>query len=109
MQTQIVLGKIARATAHFVELHQSSGFHRHSRANRRLVALRANQLEQDAMIWAISTVQQQRRRLANIENDNVHVAVIVDISESCAPPGLWWHLRQSRRNVVEGTIAMVAE
>src|SRR5258706_9211778 len=51
-KSQIVLRKIAAATANFVKLRHRSAVNRHARSDRRSIALRPNQTKQHAMIRA---------------------------------------------------------
>src|SRR5580693_10162227 len=45
MKAQVVLRKVTRAAAHFIELHQLSRLHRHPRSNSGAIAFAADQLE----------------------------------------------------------------
>ena len=81
VQAQIVLGEVTGAAAHFIELGQLPGLHRHPRADRSAVALGADQPEHHAMIAGNAVIQQQRRRFADVEQQDVHVAVVIHVAK----------------------------
>ena len=68
-----------------------------ARADRGAVAFCTHQTEEHAVVFALICVEQQRRRLANVEHNHIDVAAIGDISESRAPSRLQRHVCQSRR------------
>jgi hypothetical protein len=78
------LREAACAAADFVELHKLSGMHGDACANCGTVALRADQLEQNAMIARDAVIQQERRRLTYIQKQDVDVAVVIYVTERCA-------------------------
>ena len=68
---------------------------RYPRADRGFVALCPHKVEQHAVIRTVVSVEQKRRRLANIQHYDIHIAVVGDIAESRATPGFQWHLGQT--------------
>src|SRR6266581_4930631 len=110
VQTQIVLREVACATADFAELFNTRGTNRYTGADCSAVALRADELEEDAMIAAGVFIFEKRRRLAHVQEKDVNVAGVEDVAESSAPAGM---KRQSGKagflgDFVEGAVAIVA-
>src|SRR5437660_5145611 len=66
VKAQIVLREITSSAADFIELFDARRANRHARADRRPIALGADELEEHAMKAAGIHVFQKRRRLANI-------------------------------------------
>src|ERR1700730_3522355 len=81
MQAQIVLRKIAGPSTHFAELHHAAGMDGDASANSGAIAFRPDQVKQHAMVSVVVFIPQQRRRLANIQDDNVHIAGIENVAE----------------------------
>ena len=86
MKPQIVLRKIATAATHFIELRYSSGVNRDACSDRGAIALRPDQVEEHPVIWSFIDIQEQRRWFADIEHNDIYIAVIGDVTESSAPP-----------------------
>ena len=81
MQPEIVLRKVTYAATYFVELHPVSTGDGHPSAYRGLIALGADQLEQDRVSGGFRAVDQQCRWFTDIEQEDVNLAVIVSIAE----------------------------
>src|SRR5215470_6136297 len=81
---KVVLGQVAAACANFAELPNAAGQHSYPRADSGSVASRADKFKEHAMVGIPSVIDQQRGRLANVENDHVHVAVVVHVAKSGA-------------------------
>src|SRR5262249_32187292 len=109
VQARIVLRDIASSRSHFAHLHRFSRLYRDARSDRHAVALRANQLEEDAMIVIPRAIDQQRGKLADIQDHDVHISVVVDIAESRAPSAMRGKSGHDLGNVLESAIAVVAE
>ena len=92
-----------------VENGARPGAHCDPRPDRQPVTFRAQQTKQHAVISARAVIQQQRWRRFYIQRDDVHAAIIVDVSKSRAPPRLWGHTREPVGNVLESSVAMIAE
>src|SRR6266853_1738001 len=87
MKTQIVLREIACAPVDLAELLNARGANGYARADRRAIALRANELEQNAMKSARVHILEKRGCLANVEQENVDVACVEDVAKGSAAPG----------------------
>jgi len=85
MNPQVILRKIAAAGTNFAYLPQPACADCDTRANRRSIAFRSLQTEKHSVI-ARSFIAQERRRLAQIEYDDVYVPVVKNVSESRAAP-----------------------
>ena len=109
MQAGIVLREVAASSANFAELRQLSGFYRYPRADCHFVALCADQLEQHAMIFVSSLIQQQGWRLSGVHHHDVDVSVVIEIAESRAAPRCIWDSGKHVGNIFEGAVAIVAE
>src|SRR5580700_5843409 len=94
MLAKVILREIAAAALHLAELRNAPRSNGHTRPNRQPVALRSQQLEQHAMVAIPTMVHQQRWRLAPVQGDDIHAAIIADISKRRSPP-------RPQRNVVE--------
>src|SRR5216684_6642654 len=62
------------------------------------------------MVGGLSAVEQQSRRLSDVENQNVHFPVIINVSERGPATGLWGQLVEPRQrgDVFKRTVAIVA-
>ena len=62
------------------------------------------------MVLACICVEQQRRRLTDVENNDVDVPVVGDVAESRAPSGFQRHVgNPSRlRHFFESSVAQIA-
>src|SRR5580698_11291173 len=61
------------------------------------------------MILALGLIQQQRRRLSGVDDNNVNFAVVVKIAERRPTPGSIWDRRERGRNIFEGAVAFIPE
>src|SRR5258708_1838806 len=110
VQTQIVLREVACAATDFAELFNTCGTNRYAGTDCSAVALRADELEEDAMIAAGVFILDMRRRLAHVQEKDVNVAGVEDVTESSAAARM---KRQSGEagflgDFVEGAVASVA-
>src|SRR6266481_10053738 len=85
MEAQIVLRNIAGLAQDGLHLLPSAGLHRHNRANRASIRLRPFEPDPDPMVLRLQIVAQQRWGLVHIHNQHVDVAIVVEVSEGCAP------------------------
>src|ERR1700719_2666792 len=97
MKPQIILRKIASAASYFIKLRHSTGFDRNARADCRTIALGPDQMEEHAVIRILICVEQKRWRFADVENNNVYIAVVSNVAESGAPSGFQRHVGDSCR------------
>src|SRR5260370_7100283 len=109
VQTQIVLREVACAATDFAELFNTCGTNRYAGADCSAVALRADELEEDAMIAAGVFILEERRRLAHVQEKDVNVAGVEDVTESSAAARM---KRQSGEagflgDFLEGAIAVI--
>src|SRR6267154_3736576 len=109
MQAQIVLRKITSAPVDFAKLLDASGANRYAGADRRAIAFRADELEQNAMKSVRIPILEERGRLADVKQQNVDVASVEDVTESCAAPRLQGQLLQARLlgNFVKRAVAII--
>src|SRR3954453_20855391 len=57
----------------------------HTRPNRTAIRLNADQLDLKPSIFARDVIAQQRWRFVHVHHKNIHVAVVVEVSERTAP------------------------
>jgi hypothetical protein len=84
VRPQVVLREIAGAGSNFIELHDLVGVNSDPRADGGTIALGSNQVKGNAVVAVAGLVDQQRRRLADVEHQNVHVAVVINVAKSSA-------------------------
>ena|SRR5438876_12175476 len=85
MESQITLRDVTVATAHFVHLGQIPGDNFHSGADAVTITLHANSFDQHGIISVATIVAQQLRPTIQVVDDNVNVAIIIDVAEDGAP------------------------
>src|SRR5260370_23843866 len=109
MQAQIVLRKITSAPVDFAKLLDASGANRYAGADRRAIALRANELEQNAVKSVRIPILEERGRLADVKQQNVDVAGVEDVTESRAAPRLQGQVLQPClfRNFIKRAVAII--
>ena len=80
-------------------------------ADRAAIGFGADQLYLQPRIVAGNVIAQQRRRLVQIDHQNVEIAVIIEISESAAPAVVRFQDRGSGliRELLESSLAQVAK
>src|SRR5271169_4529429 len=75
--------------------------HPHPRSNRRAIALGSHQLDLYPVLFVAALIAQQRWQIVHIQNQYIHVAVVVIVSECGSPAGemladagshLWGHV-----------------
>src|SRR5581483_512640 len=81
-----MLRDLAAASSYFAELLQLAGAYGYTRPDCCPVALASDQAEEDAMVRILTPVQQQAWSFTDIDQDHVHVAVVINIAESGATP-----------------------
>src|ERR1019366_7856772 len=84
METRIVRGEKAGLAGDALRLYFPSVSHEHASADSAAVALRALQPDFQPMIPPWSVVAQQRGRLIAVHDENVEVAVIVEVAEGAS-------------------------
>src|SRR5208282_1938399 len=87
METEIVLGEVARAAADFGDLADTGGLDGDAGSDGGAIALRADQFEEDAVIAIVVLVEEESGRLADVEEDDIDVAGVEDVAESGAAAG----------------------
>src|ERR1035441_3417427 len=88
MQPAIVDGKIRGLGEHCLHLPALPIRGHHLGANRTTVGGNANQQDLQPVIRPGDVIAQQRRRLVEIDNQNVDVAVVIEIAESHSPAAM---------------------
>src|SRR5882757_6158317 len=83
--------------------------HPHARANRSAIALGAHQLDLDPILFVATLITKQRRQIVHIQNQHIHVTVVVVIAKSSAAAGeLFADARPHlRRNVFETAVTQI--
>ena len=61
------------------------------------------------MIAVAALVEQKRRRLTHFHNDDIHIAIIVNVAERGSAPACSRNRRQDRGDVLERAIPIVAK
>src|SRR5450631_1306994 len=89
MQARIVRGEKAPLTGNALRLYFPSVSHPHARADSAAIALSAFQPYLQPMITGGYVVAQQRGRLIAVHDENVEIAVIVEIAEGTPPAHMW--------------------
>src|SRR6185503_10512571 len=84
VEPQIVLREIAAPSPNFVELHDAGGMNGDSRADGGTITLGSNQMKTNTVVGVAGSIDQQRRRLADVEHENANVAVVINVPESGA-------------------------
>src|SRR5205807_4955841 len=95
VRPQVVLREIAAAAPNFIELHDSGGVNGDTRADGGTIALGSNQVKGNAVVAVAGLVDQQRRWLADVEHQNVHVAVVINVAKSSAAARFRRHLEHA--------------
>src|ERR1700739_3760444 len=111
MQARVVGRIVAAPSADFVNLGHGRCRNGHACSDRGPVALGTNEAEEDPVIRIYCFINKQRGRLADIEDHNVEVPIIIDVAKSCAPPGLELALVETSgiRNVLKCAASEVAK
>src|ERR1035437_10729658 len=82
----------------------------HPRSNSGAIALGSHQLDFDPVLLVAPDIVKQRGKIVHIQDQDIHTAIVVIVSECGAPAGktladAWPHLR---RNVLEAAIAKIS-
>src|SRR5436309_6906994 len=85
MQPQIIRGVKARLAQHLLRLNPASISGSHAGSNRAAVRFHSDQLDLQPMVVASQIVAQQRWRLVEVDDQDIDIAVVIEIAE-CAPP-----------------------
>src|SRR6476646_373373 len=88
VQAAVVHRQVRRLTQDFLRLLPVAVKNSYPRPNRAAVRTYARQLHLQPMVVTAHVIAQQRRRLIVIHDDDVHVAVVIEVAESAAPAGL---------------------
>src|ERR1700730_15692297 len=95
MDAQIVLGKIAAAAAHLVNLRMHTFVSRqmrdtsNPRSDTAAVGFRADGLDLDPVVAGAGIATEQLGIIVDRIDDHVEVSVIVEVSERTTPRGNW--------------------
>src|ERR1700730_6575105 len=85
MQPQIALREVAVAATHFVYLAQIAGHDFHARPDAVTITLNADRFDQHRIIGIAPIVAQQLRPTIQIVDNNIDVAIIIQVAEDGAP------------------------
>src|ERR1700733_9653612 len=109
VQPQVVLRKIAAASANFIELNEFSGVNGEARANGGAVTLRTQQLEFNPVVSVGQMVAQQSRRFADIQNQDIDCTIIPNIAKRNAATGSQGQIREpgSGGSVFECAVVLI--
>src|SRR5260370_5654025 len=88
MQPAIADRQIGRLAQHLLRLHSVTIAHGNPRADCAAVRLDAGQLDLDPVMAAGYVVAQQGRRLVLIDDEDVHVPVVVEVAEGATAAGV---------------------
>ena len=111
MQTAIVGGVEARLRRDVLRLRAAAVSRDHARADGAAVRLHAHQQDLQPVAASGDVVPQQRRRFVHVDDDHVHVAIVVEIAE-CATPARVRRRHAGARfldELLEPAVAEVAE
>src|SRR6266480_7491114 len=61
------------------------------------------------MIAVAALVEQKRWRLTHIHDDDIHIAIIVNVAERSSAAAGCWNRRKNRGDIFERAISMVAK
>src|SRR5436309_1457682 len=86
VQAKVVLRIIAGAAPHLVDLAAIAAGDLDAGSDCRSVRSRSDTLDQDRMMCGGAVVAQQRRRSVKIIDDDIHIAVVVEVAEGAAAP-----------------------
>ena len=84
MLAEIVLREVAAAAVHFVELLYAGGVNGDAGADGGAIAFCADEFEEDAVLGGAIGVEEDGRRFADVEDDDVDISVVEEIAESGA-------------------------
>jgi len=87
MDAEIVLGEIAPAAAHLADLADARGEDGYAGADGGAIAFCADYFEERAVIGGGVLVDQKGGRFTDVEEDDVDVAGVEDVTEGCAAAG----------------------
>src|SRR5260370_41943605 len=87
MQPAIADRQIGRLAQHLLRLHSVTIAHGNPRADCAAVRCNAGQLDLDPVMAAGYVVAQQGRRLVLIDDEDVHVPVVVEVAEGATAAG----------------------
>src|SRR6185369_4839656 len=111
MQPGIVARIKARLAQHSLGLYLAPIADQDPRANRASVRLDSLQLDLDPVLLAAQVITQQGRGFIEIDDQNIHITIIVEIAEGA--PATAVHLGNARTGLgaelFEGSVAQVAK
>src|SRR6202521_5504869 len=87
VQTQIILREIACAAANLAELLDATSANGRTRTDRCAIALGAHEVKQNPVKIVAISIQKNRRRFSDVEQNDIDVPVVKNVAESCAAPG----------------------
>src|SRR4030095_13700859 len=88
VRTPGTLRQIAAGTRNLADLGNSSRPQLDASAHRVAIASRAHELEIDKMMTRVALVSEQQRWIAVVGDNNVEVAIVVEVSKRASAPGL---------------------
>ena len=88
MKPGIIAGEITRLTQKVLRLHLFSISHHDSGSDRASVGFSSDQFYLEPVVLRGSIIAQERGGLVQIHDDNVEIAIIIEISESAAAAGM---------------------
>ena len=85
MQAAVVGGVKARLAQHGLRLAAPAIAGNHGRANRAAIGIDPDQLDLEPIGLAAQIIAQQARRLVEIDDQDVYIAIVVEVAEGAAP------------------------
>ena len=84
MKAPVIYRKIAGLRQHFLRLSLLAILDRHAGADGAAIGFHSDQLDLEPVILAGDIVAQQRWRLIQIHDQDIHVAIVIEIAESAS-------------------------
>src|SRR5215471_2471214 len=108
---QLALGSIARSALHHAPEFLIAGLHNDLRSYAVAIGSRANRLDPEQVVLIASVVSQQSRGTIVGRDQQIEVAIIIEVAISCSPrdDGLLQSLAQFRRYLIELLLAEIAK
>ena len=88
MQPRVVDRIKTRLAQHLLDLNLTSVAHQHASSDRAAIRFCAHQLELEPVVRAAEVIAQQRRRLVEIDYQDVQISIIVEVTEGAPPAAM---------------------
>jgi hypothetical protein len=111
VQPGIAGGKITGLTQNFLGLHFAAVVSQDTRPNGAAVALNSLKTDLDPMVAGRSVVAQQRRRFIDVHDQDIHIAIVVEVAEGNAAAAVAGDDTGTsfRTQLSEGALASIAK